>query len=213
MPKHKVVANTFEEYQDAKQTAREKLIRTRLEEIKASGAHFKYLTDLAKSIAAYIAEAQGKPCSQTTLLRNSRYKCLLQSHQKNDMPKGAKNAVINTEQDPATAAVITALQLANRRLESDNRRLKIHLSGIEDASTQLKTVSASSTQAQLSDFEEKFILTCQLLQRLIRQLGGIVEVDLDSCKLFDRGTRPYALIADERLVTPYAKWVISTSNG
>lgn len=213
MPKHKVVVNTFEEYQDEKQSAREHLIRTRLQEINESGAHFKYLTDLAKSVATYVAEAQKKPCSHTTLLRNGRYKSLLQSHQKNDVPRGAKNAVINTELDPTTAAVITGLQLANRRLEADNRRLKIHLSVIENASTQVGTLPASSTQPQLSDFEEKFIVTCQLIQRLIRHLDGIVKVDLDLYKLFDCVPRPHTVIADERFVTPYAKWVISTSKG
>lgn len=209
MPRPGKGTNTFLGYQEEKQARRETLISNYLKVLKKSKAQFKYVTDLAKMVAVHISQVEGKECNQATLLRNLRYKALLLSFMADEMRPGAKHVVAKISGDPGAQAQLTQLQLANRNLISENQRLKGHIASLADERQPAKVQFQEREVDTVPDFEEKFVLTCQVVLRILENLGDFVSVDTESRRIIDPAKRIDNVIADERLAQPFVEWLIA----
>jgi hypothetical protein len=211
MPRPSKGKNTFLGYQEEKQARRESLISDYLKVLKKGKAQFKYVTDLAKMVAVHISQAEGKECNKATLLRNLRYKALLLSFMADEMRPGAKNAVAKSSDDPGAQAQLTQLQLANRNLIKENQRLKAHIVALPDAGPQQAEVQPQAMSFDSApDFEERFVLTCQVVLRILENLGDFISVDTESMRVLDLSKRIDNVIADERLAQPFVEWLQAT---
>jgi hypothetical protein len=84
---------------------------------------FPHVTALADMAARHLAEKQGKPCSKSTLLRNSRYKVLLEGY----FLQGAQQRSRPERSQGSSETDITTLQLENGNLKRENERLKSYI--------------------------------------------------------------------------------------
>jgi hypothetical protein len=210
MPRPSKGTNTFLGYQEEKQARREKLIRNYLDVLKKSKAQFKYVTDLARMAAVHISQVEGKECNQATLLRNLRYKALLLSFMADEMLPGEKNVVAKFSDDPGAQAQLTQLQLANRNLLNENQRLKGHIAALAEKPQQAKVQLQEMELTSAPDFEEKFVLTCQVVLRILENLGDFISVDTESMRVLDPSKRIDNVIADKRLAQPFVEWLLTT---
>lgn len=200
-------ANTFAAYQEDKQARREGLIGGYLIVAKQSRAHFKFVTDLAKFVAVHLTQVEGKECNPATLLRNPRYKSLLLSYLAGEMKPGAKNLVVAPSDSPASKALVTQFQLENRNLASENARLKAHLAELKNDEPNRGVLPSHCAASSTQSGDSNFVLTCQVLLRLLENFGDFVSVDMDSGTLLDLSRKTDNVIADERLAAPFINWL------
>lgn len=209
MTKLKRDNDTFADYREKKQTKRELLIRGYLDITHLSRANFKFITDLAKMVAAHLSQVEGRNCSPSTLLRNIRYKVLLEKYQEKSVLPGAKNVSIPVIDEPRSAAVVTQLKLVNRNLTSENQRLKAHIASLKAGQKIAQSCVVVGVSPETNDFEEKFILTCQAMLRLFEKFDELLRVDTDANRIIDLEPRPHRVLVDERFATPYIEWLLA----
>lgn len=70
--------NTFKDYQDKKITERLIIINQCIDFYKKNKVTFKNITEVSGEIAAAISKKECKPCSKSTILRNIKYKTLIE---------------------------------------------------------------------------------------------------------------------------------------
>lgn len=209
MARSKKGINTFGVYQEEKQAGREALIQNYLRALRKSKAHFKYVTDLAANVADHISEIEGKNCNRATFLRNPRYKEMLLTFMADEALPGAKNAAVKVSESPILQAQLTQLQLANRNLTNENQRLKLHIVSLGSEQLEKQALIASDEGVSRSDFEERFILTCQLVSKVRDDLEESIELNIDTMEILNREKRVRNVIADRRLTAPYIEWLLA----
>lgn len=70
--------NTFKDYQDKKMTERLIIINQCIDFYKKNKVTFKNITEISGEIAVSISKKECKPCSKSTILRNIKYKSLIE---------------------------------------------------------------------------------------------------------------------------------------
>lgn len=196
--------SAFAPSQEANQARRVKLIRAYLATLKRSRVELKYVTRLARFVAVHISEVEKAPCDASTLLRNDRYKTLLLSYMADGaVPKGQESLGA-----AATAVQEMALRLDAANLRRENDRLKAHLASVN--SEDRGDVPALCDLPSVQDtFEEDFVLTCQLVRRIIDSLHGTIAVDKKRGEILDESRKFDKVIAETRIAAPFVRWLLS----
>lgn len=211
--------NTFSNYQDEKQSRREKLIREYLTVLKKSRASFKYLTDLAAHVADYIGREENGKCDRATLLRNMRYKTLLSKHMAciSDQYSLQGSAVIDINTAKAllieSELTITNLRRKLSILSSYCENLEAQLSSSveDDQCSELSTEIVSDKHIE-TEFKYRFVKTCQALRLLLDYLPGQFLIDTTNCALKDATMRRGDnIVVHSDNIKPFLEWISSES--
>lgn len=215
--KQRKSVNTFQKFQEAKQTRRERLIVDYLTMLEKTRVSFKYVTDLAKHVAVHIGKVEEGQCNPATLLRNDRYKALLLSYMAS-LASGTNSIRRATISDPAANALLVGSDLTISNLQRENARLLIYIEQLEarlaaqerNAAPALEPPSLEkSVNGDIShDYKYKYIRTCQSLRLVMDYLVGQFEVDADCCVLKDATKRRGDnVVVQSDNIKPYVEWL------
>lgn len=204
--------NTFEAYQEDKQSNRETLITEFLEYSKRSRAKYPHVTALASAVAGHITLSEGRPCDQATILRNKRYRILLVSH----LATHSRGEVsyVSLQTDAEREAALVSAQLESTNLRRDNSRLRTYVASLESASHQPiagseqdgsegEMASRPSTEQLQIDLAK----TCQALHTLLRYSERLIHFDSEQGEIVDRSKLRSNVIVEQRLLGPFISWL------
>ncbi len=214
--------STFSAWQEANQVRRETAIREYLEYLKTTRVRFDYVTDLADMVAKHLSELEGEPCAKSTLLRNPRYKAPLLSYQFHQLNGGTGQIRLKDVKDESAKALVLTADLKAGNLAREVERLNIYAKALEaeladlrraPAPTSSTKVPASVEAAQVTEFQIKFVRTCQAFTALLSYLNVALEADSTNLRILDRSKRRNNVIVEEHLAGPYFEWLATTSQG
>lgn len=205
----------FAPWQEANQVRRENIIDEYLNFLKKTRVKVRNLTDLADLVAKHITQVESKPCNKSTLLRNIRYKTKLLSHQARSLAPGTKSLNSRAVTDPTAKALITSTQLESGNLKRELERLNIYVRSLEEQVDRLQNharqlpspVDTEGSSTRLSDYEYRFILTCQSLRSLLNHLKKVVHADSSSQRILDMSKRRDNVIVDKEVAEPFFEWL------
>ncbi|RFB70836.1 MULTISPECIES: hypothetical protein [unclassified Herbaspirillum] len=206
-PKRRL-ANPFKGYQDKGMSEREEVIIRYLASLKKTRAKFEYVTDLAKAVAEQIQMVERKPCSFTTLLRNSRYKAQLLNFM---AMRAGTNAVQVSE--PAALALIHTVELELSNVKRDNERLRTYIADLEAqvAPSPVLTASptlASDNAAELSRLSNDKAMACKALWLTLEHFKELIRIDLDRGCIVDLATlRGNNVIVEPEIAKAFLDWL------
>lgn len=203
MSRPKKRENPFGPHQEANQSHRGRLIIDALKVLKKGRLRFDYLTHLATFVAKHISDIEGTPLVPSTLLRNVRYKALLQHAYDSDLKVGAKGeAPISSR--VAGPAANRQLQIENSNLRQENLRLKARLSEL-GSSGAIGSNAVALPPAAMRPYELDFIQTCQALEKVLEVPSLFIEVDSRGA-IINKEKRVDNIIAEARLMVAFVKW-------
>ncbi len=112
--------NNFRNYQSEKVAKRLVMIQEQIALYKKKQVGFKNITEMAGTLSEYITKQEGSACSSSTILRNDKYKSLIEEYFYSQ--PGVKK--------PGEASnLIAELTLSN--IERENMRLKQYIASLE----------------------------------------------------------------------------------
>lgn len=191
--------NPFAGYQRDKVASRAAIIEEHLAALAAKRTQFKYITDLAASVAEKVGELEGEPCNRATLLRNAAYKSKLLRYMADHC--GAT--------DPLAKAEATALtnELEAGNLRRENERLKAYLRTLERRLDSQGPAPAAALPAPGDgQLVADHALTCKALATLLTTLNDFLQLD-DSGAILDMSRRPSdRVVVDAKTAAPFARW-------
>ncbi|NUX98834.1 hypothetical protein [Paraburkholderia youngii] len=204
--------NTFEAYQENKQSNREKLITEFLKHLKQSRAKYPHVTALASAVSGHIALSQGRPCDQATILRNKRYRMLLVSHLATQA--GREVAYASLQSDAEKDAALVSAQLESANLRRDNSRLRTYVASLECAAQQ-PVASAerdgkqggAGSRLAAEQLQIDLAKTCQALHTLLRYSERLIHFDSEKKEIVDRSKLRGNVIVEQRLLGPFISWL------
>ncbi len=212
------IKNTFRNYQEEKQSAREKIIVNHLSYLKTTRVRFKYITDLADILAREITIREGTSCNKATLLRNIRYKALLLNFMASQIGKGVKTIDRNAIVDDKAKALLLSAELEAGNSKHEIARLKAYIRSLEsklpeaDQLTTLFDVQHNSNAIQTVEAESirlRFTLTCMALLAILNHYADLVKVDTQVQQIIDPSLRSNNVVVDERTAAPFFEWLRS----
>ncbi|WP_426175591.1 hypothetical protein [Massilia sp. TWR1-2-2] len=171
--------------------------------LKNSNLRFDHVTYLARFLAQRISEIEGTTLVSTTLLRNPRYRVLLQHSYDLELKTGAKGEAPRSSKI-GNPVETRQLQIENSNLKQENTRLKARLTELGSSGALGANAVALSHEA-MRPFEHDFIQTCQSLEKVMEALGDYVAVDSGG-SIVDSSKRVNNLIVEPWLVAPFLKW-------
>lgn len=159
--------NTFKDYQDKKMTERLIIINQCIDFYKKNKVSFKNITEVSGEIAAAISKKECKPCSKSTILRNIKYKTLIEDffYKQSGVSK------------PSTANnLLKDLTISN--IEKENIRLKQYIINLEkrlqennlNATENSINKYISNSEVELIKWKENFI-------KLVNHFEGLTAFD------------------------------------
>jgi hypothetical protein len=213
--------NTFAPWQEANQVRREAIIDDYLKVLGKTRVRVRNPTALAELVASHISQVEGEPCNKATLLRNDRYKAKLLSYHAKSLVPGSKALNPRSVTDPTAKALLTTSQLETGNLKRELERLNIYVTSLEeqlDAAQSKRPAlpapaGSQADGAQVSDYEFRFIRTCQALRSLLDHLSLVVQVDTKTQSIMDASKRRNNVIVDQVLAGPFFEWLASVPGG
>lgn len=214
----------FAAWQEANQVRREQLIDEYLLYLSTSRVRPRNATDLADLVAKYIAAEEGAPCNKSTLMRNIRYKAKILTYQAQHLDAESRKQVHHRLGDPASTALLTTKKLEASNLKREVERLNIYIQSMEEELDRLQQRSPRRRSEpaalegqpganQISDFEFKFIRTCQALRALLSHMNLVLEVDTKAQQILDKSKRRDNVIVDKEIAGPFIEWLTSIPGG
>lgn len=208
-------SSKFAAWQEANQVRREAIIDEYLNFLVKTRVKVRNPTDLADLVARHITQVEGKSCNKSTLLRNNRYKSKILSFQAKSLAPGAKALNSRSVTDPTARALMTNAQLESSNLKRELERLNIYVVSLEEQVDRLQSqgrqlpnpVLATEAANGLSDFEYRFVRTCQALRSLISYLNVVVQIDPGSRHILDMSKRRNNVIVDKEVAGPFFDWL------
>lgn len=177
---------TFKAYQEKKQADRKDRISVVLSTLKHGKAKFEYLTDLAKTVAELLTAEEGKPCSTSTLLRNSEYRELLAAHFDSG---GKSNARRVSTAEAVEAAMTRAAVSEHGRLAQELQEAGNEIKHLRQSRAPLLEISGASIEAPAgANVEDTVVELHKLLLAVVNNFEGILCVDKDR-NIVDRSNR------------------------
>lgn len=210
--------NPFKGYQQRKQIGREQIIREYLKKSKSARLKFDDVTQLAEMAAAHVAEVERakKPCNASTLLRNERYRVLLDDYLKTKKQGGLELIHGDTGLNSVDKLVSFDAQLELGNLRLENERMKRYLGSIgsETLSGQSKLVTSKVDENdeslnKIKRLECDLGSTCKALDLVLKHFPFYVRLDANSGELID--PEPPAgksgVIVEKNFVYAYMDWL------
>jgi len=208
----------FAAWQEANQARREVIIDEYLQYLDKTRVKVRNATDLADLVARHIAQVEGAPCNKATLMRNVRYKAKILTYQAQHLEPGVRTLEQQGMLDPGSKAVLATSRLEAGNLRREIDRLNVYIKSLE---RQLENASSRGGRqvseadsygtlvdtAQISDYEFKFICTCQALRALLSHLNLVLEVNTVSKQILDRSKRRDNVIVDKEIAGPFIEWL------
>ncbi|MRW88393.1 hypothetical protein GJ699_00145 [Duganella sp. FT80W] len=199
--------------------AREELIKSCLDELKSAGVTVKNVTSLSKLVKAFVAEAEGSPCSHETFLSNRTYRELLDGFitpTKETLVRKSRQRTPTS--DGASDASKMLDELKHSNLQTKYTRLKAYVANLEkqlDASSAGGLLAvpfdASGGSMKFEQAHKKFVRTCQALNLLLMNLEGIVKWDPLTKTIYDPDPIADPVIVPAEYATDFFDWM--SSNG
>lgn len=213
----KKAPSKFAAWQEANQVRRETIIDDYLGFLAKTRVKVRNPTDLADLVARHISEVEGEPCNKATLLRNPRYKTKILTYQAKSLAPGAKALNPRAVTDPTAKVLVTNAQLEAGNLKRELDRLNIYVTALEEQVDQLQSqgrqlpspTTTADSASLLSNYEFRFIRTCQTLRSLLSHLNTVVQVDTSSQCILDRSKRRDNVIADKEVAGPFFEWLVA----
>lgn len=203
----------FAAWQETNQVRREKILDEFLQKLGGTRASFRNPTDLAAVAAQHITKIENAPCDKSTLLRNVRYRAKLFSYHVSS--SGRLRPRLST--DPNSEALVLAQKLEVANMRGEIERLKWYIETLEEKVNakgapppQVSDGDAAignADQSVVSDFEYKFIRTCQALHSVLRHMHLVLEVDTAAERILDRSKLRNNVIVDKELAGSFVGWL------
>jgi hypothetical protein len=208
--------NTFEGYQQAKQSQREQLVIQYLEHLKSSRVKFQHVTGLSEMVASYISHQEQRPCNKATLLRNKRYKSLLLTYMAAHLSVGAKKIGRGDVDIESAKVMVTTAQLEAGNLRREVERLKIYVAHLESSqhaeSVSTPNVPEDKMIKQLHETQLKYARTCQTLYAVLKYFDQSITVCPDRQQILDLSKLRNNVITDAVITKPFLDWLRDNSN-
>lgn len=207
--------NTFEGYQQAKQSGREKLIIQYLEQLATSRVKFKHVTGLAEMVAIHITQSEQRPCNKATLLRNNRYKALLLTFMAAHLGAGTKSLRFKDIGDDKSKSLVATAQLEAANLRREVERLKLYVTHLGEKVSAPRNAGATDgahieiekLQETLRETQLKHTRTCQALFSLLNHFSQAVSADVEQQRILDLSRLRNNVIVDSTKAAPFFEWL------
>lgn len=162
-------SNHFKGFQEEKIALRLQLINEVLTVYKKQKVSFKNITELATAVSKHIAKNEGAACSASTILRNEKYKGLIEAFY-NSLPNSKKKA--------DAGSFIAELTQSN--VERENMRLKLYIAQLEKELDEYRNGKAAAKKEvvpYLSNDEQQVAHLSKALHLLIQHFEGLVAIN------------------------------------
>ena len=207
----------FAAWQEANQVRREKIIDEYLDFLAKTRVKVRNPTDLADLVAKHISQMEGEPCNKATLLRNARYKAKILTYQARSLTPGTKSLNSRSVTDPTAKSLITSAQLESGNLKRELERLNIYVRSLEEQVDQFTNqgrklpdpLAVAEEKSQWSDYEFRFVRTCQAMRSLLSHLNVVVQIDPNTQRILDMSKRRDNVIVDAERAGPFFEWLNS----
>lgn len=156
--------NTFKDYQDKKMTERLIIINQCIDFYKKNKVTFKNITEISGEIAASISKKECKPCSKSTILRNIKYKSLIEDFFYKQSGVSKPSIANNLLKD---------LTISN--IEKENIRLKQYILNLEKRLQENNVnVTENTVDKYISNSEKDKIKWKENFFKLVNHFEGLV---------------------------------------
>ena len=215
----------FAAWQEANQARREALIDEYLRYLDKTRVRVRNPTDLADLVARHITQVEGAPCNKSTLMRNVRYKAKILTYQAQHMEPGSRSLNHRGISDPGAMALLTTKKLEASNLKREVERLNGYIKTLEEQLEHCRQQGGrplpelTNTEVEqggvqrVSDYEFKFIRTCQALRSLVSHMNLVVGVDTNTQQILDKSKRRNNVIVDKDVAGPFVEWLARASIG
>ncbi|MFT4436090.1 hypothetical protein ACMX25_22230 [Caballeronia sp. 15715] len=200
-------ANTFH-HQDAEQTKREEQINKYLKTLSLARLKFEFRTDVATMVAAHLTMLGPGRCVASTLMRNARYRVLLEKFWQATIDR--KSMPMDVNRDSLYPSSITnVLEVTNLRRE--NERLKLCVAGQQPALSEDKSRPGDSEEDEWKiRFEEanlKFIRTCQALHLVLSHMEVALSANPETRSVIDLSRMRNNVVVAPPLSDAFFEWL------
>jgi hypothetical protein len=206
--------NTFAGYQDDRQMARIALIEKYLRSLPKR-AKFELITDLAEKVAEFVTsqESGQRPCSKVTILRNPRYRKMIDAHMGNQpgaSSSGSKSEASN--EDGSTALLVAQVEITNLRRE--NLRLKTFIETGLTAGKIDKALPATecATRNSIDAVELRLIQTFQAIMKLLEHMRSSLAISKQDRTIIDLSRIRNNVVVAPPYSEPFFEWLESTKS-
>lgn len=158
--------NMFKGYQEQKITGRLVIINQYIDLYKKQKVKFKNITELANRLASEIAKEEGKSCSQTTLLRNEKYKSIMEDFFYSQS---------GTKRPKEVNSLLTELTQSN--IERENMRLKQYIANLEQQISAQPAIPKKEAIQYLTNDENETAKWKNAFMILVQHFDGLVAFD------------------------------------
>lgn len=165
--------NMFKGYQEQKITGRLVIINQYIDLYKKQKVKFKNITELANRLASEITKEEGKACSQTTLLRNEKYKSIMEDF---------FYLQSGTKRPKEVNSLLTELTQSN--IERENMRLKQYITNLEQQISEQSAIPNKETTQYLTNDEKETAKWKNSFMNLVKHFDSLVAFD-DNGNLID----------------------------
>lgn len=185
--------NNFKGYQADKVAKRLLVIQEQITLYKKRKVSFKNITEMAETLSEYITKQEGSSCSSSTILRNDKYKALIEEYFYSQ--EGVKK--------PGEASsLIAELTLSN--VERENQRLKQYIASLEKELDEYKSKAQNALilenkHSYLSSEEQNSADFKKSLNLLIEHFEGLVAIN-ENGDLIDLTRKVNNIILDKNLM-------------
>jgi len=129
---------------------------------------FKNITELANRLASEITKEEGKACSQTTLLRNEKYKSIMEDFFYSQS---------GTKRPKEVNSLLT--QLTQSNIERENMRLKQYIANLEQQISAQPVITEKETIQYLTNDENETVKWKNAFMTLVQHFDGLVAFNDD----------------------------------
>lgn len=206
--------NTFAGYQDDRQRARVALIEKYLKTLPKR-AKFELITDLAEKVAEFVTsqESGQRPCSRVTVLRNPRYRRLIDAHMGNQPGASSGGSQIEaSNEDGSTALFVAQVEITNLRRE--NLRLKTFIeAGLKAGKIgEAPPSTECATQSSIDAGELRLIHTFQAIMKLLEHMRSSLAISKQDRTIIDLSRIRNNVVVAPPHSEPFFEWLESTKS-
>jgi len=175
--------------------ARADVIEKALNEMSKAKVKPENRTAISRLLAEKITEVEGKPCSNTTILRNKIYSSLIDRFM-------SENKYVVTQEKKKIQNNLLSAQLEIRDLRKENNQLKrlLEKSHSDMSLLEHNVKNVSLRTAPYDDSSDRF---CRVIKMLLKNLDALVDKEL----LVVKDSFDDSLLFDQNSLPEYFEWI------